>query len=57
MIGPGSKYKILNKISSGTFGQVYKGQNERTREMVAIKVEKKSGDICATLKSEAKVYQ
>ena len=57
MIGPGSKYKILNKISSGTFGHVYKGQNERTREMVAIKVEKKSGDVCAVLKSEAKVYQ
>jgi serine/threonine protein kinase len=56
MIG-GSKYKLLNKISSGTFGQVYKGQNERTREMVAIKVEKKSGDVCAVLKSEAKVYQ
>jgi serine/threonine protein kinase len=56
MIGPGSKYRILNKISSGTFGQVYKGQNERTREMVAIKVEKKSGDY-AILKSEAKVYQ
>jgi len=56
MIGPGSKYKLLTKISSGTFGHVYKGQNERTREMVAIKVEKKSGDY-TTLKSEAKVYQ
>ena len=57
MIGPGSKYRILNKISSGTFGHVYKGQNERTREMVAIKVEKKSGDICAILKMEAQIYQ
>ncbi len=57
MIGPGSKYRILNKISSGTFGHVYRGQNERTREMVAIKVEKKSGEICAVLKTEAKIYQ
>lgn len=57
MIGPGSKYKILSKISSGTFGHVYRGQNERTREMVAIKIEKKSGDICAILKTEAKIYQ
>lgn len=57
MIGPGSKYRILNKISSGTFGHVYRGQNERTREMVAIKIEKKSGEICAVLKTEAKIYQ
>ncbi len=57
MIGPGSKYRILNKISSGTFGHVYRGQNERTREMVAIKVEKKSAEICAVLKTEAKIYQ
>jgi len=57
MIGPSSKYKILDKISSGTFGDVYKGQNDRTKEMVAIKIEKKCSDICATLKSEAKIYQ
>lgn len=51
-----NKYKILNKISEGSFGLVYKGQNIRTREMVAIKIEKKSGD-CMVLKAEAKIYQ
>jgi serine/threonine protein kinase len=34
-----NKYKILNKISEGSFGLVYKGQNIRTKEYVAIKIE------------------
>jgi len=51
-----NKYKILNKISEGSFGFVYKGQNIRTGEKVAIKIEKRSGDY-NVLKVEARIYQ
>jgi len=34
-----NKYKIIHKIDSGNFGYIYKGENIRTRENVAIKVE------------------
>jgi len=51
-----NKYKILNKISEGSFGLVYKGQNIRTGENVAIKIEKRCGNY-NILKSEAKIYQ
>jgi casein kinase I family protein HRR25 len=33
------KYKLINKIGQGSFGLIYKAQNIRTREFVAIKVE------------------
>jgi serine/threonine protein kinase len=51
-----NKYKILNKISEGSFGFVYKGQNIRTGEKVAIKIEKRCGEF-NILKNEAKIYQ
>ena len=51
-----NKYKILNKISEGSFGLVYKGPNVRTGEKVAIKIEKRSGDY-NILKTEARIYQ
>ena len=51
-----NKYKLLAKLSQGSFGQVYKAENIRTGELVAIKIEPKSGDN-KSLKSEAKIYQ
>ena len=33
------KYRIIEKIGEGSFGLIYKGENIRTRELVAIKVE------------------
>ena len=33
------KYRVLEKIGEGSFGFIYKGENIRTRELVAIKVE------------------
>ena len=50
------KYKLLNKLSQGSFGQVYKAKNIRTGDLVAVKIEPKSGDN-KSLKSEAKIYQ
>ena len=35
----GSKYKIQKKIGSGSFGEIYEGQNLETNESVAIKLE------------------
>ena len=35
----GRKYKVANKIGSGSFGVVYKGVNIRSNELVAIKIE------------------
>jgi len=49
------KYKFIEKIGEGSFGNIYKGENIRTREKVAIKVEpigKKN-----LLKNESNIYQ
>ena len=34
-----NKYKLIEKIGEGAFGSIYKGENVRTKELVAIKVE------------------
>ena len=52
----GNKYRLVEKIGEGSFGCVYKSENIRTREMVAIKVEKRSSNI-GLLKNETKIYQ
>jgi serine/threonine protein kinase len=51
-----NKYKLDEKISEGSFGYVYKAENIRTREFVAIKFENKNNTI-KSLKNEAKIYQ
>jgi serine/threonine protein kinase len=50
------KYKLLDKIGNGTFGTIYKGQNIRTMEYVAIKVELIKNDT-KLLKNETVIYQ
>ena len=50
------KYKLLAKLNQGSFGQVYKAENIRTGDLVAVKIEPKNGDQ-KSLKSEAKIYQ
>ena len=51
-----NKYKILEEIGRGAFGKVFKGENIRRRELVAIKVEKVNGEI-KSLKYETQIYQ
>lgn len=51
-----NKYKPLEKIGEGAFGSIYKGENIRTKELVAIKVEPIECDL-KLLKNESKVYQ
>lgn len=51
-----NKYKLLAKLNEGSFGQVYKAENIRTGDLVAIKIEPKGGEN-KSLKSEAKIYQ
>ena len=34
----GNQYKLLNKLGSGSFGEVYKGINMETNELVAVKL-------------------
>ena len=51
-----NKYKIITKIGSGTFGSIYKGQNIRTNEYVAIKIEPIKHDL-KLLKNESIIYQ
>jgi len=51
-----NKYKILENIGSGTFGTIYKGENIRSLEKVAIKVEPMLNDT-KLLKNESIAYQ
>jgi serine/threonine protein kinase len=50
------KYKLLNRLGSGSFGSIYKGQNLRTKEYVAIKVEPINENL-KLLKNESNIYQ
>ena len=50
------KYILLDKIGSGCFGSIYKGQNIRTKEYVAIKIES-INDNLKLLKNESNIYQ
>ena len=51
-----NKYDLISKIGSGAFGAIYKGQNVRTGEPVAIKVEPLKHET-NLLKNEARIYQ
>jgi serine/threonine protein kinase len=51
-----NKYRIIEKLNEGSFGQVFKAENIRTKELVAIKVESKTKQT-NTLKNEARIYQ
>jgi len=50
------KYNVLKQIGEGNFGKIYKGENIRTNELVAIKVEPIEKDY-KMLKNEAIIYQ
>ena len=50
------KYILLDNIGSGCFGSIYKGQNIRTKEYVAIKIEPIKDNL-KLLKNESKIYQ
>jgi casein kinase I family protein HRR25 len=50
------KYRLLGKIGEGSFGLIYKGENIRTRELVAIKVEPIDHEL-KLLKNESIIYQ
>jgi len=52
----GKKYRCIEKIGEGCFGSVYRGENIRTKELVAIKVEKRSDNV-GLLKNETNIYQ
>jgi len=49
------KYLLIEKIGSGAFGSIYRGQNVRTKEFVAIKVEPIANDL-KLLKNESNIY-
>ncbi|EGR32064.1 protein kinase domain protein [Ichthyophthirius multifiliis] len=50
-------WQIQKKISSGSFGVVYTGQNILTKEQVAIKLEKDDPDDVRTLDKEIKILK
>jgi serine/threonine protein kinase len=51
-----NKYKIIDRLGSGSFSQIYKGENIRTKELVAIKVEPLKNET-KMLKHESRIYQ
>ena len=51
-----NKYKLLEKIGEGSFGSIYKGENIRTNEYVAIKIESIKSNY-KLLKNESIIYQ
>lgn len=51
-----NKYKLLEKIGTGSFGSIYKGENIRTNEYVAIKIEPIQHNY-KLLKNESTIYQ
>ena len=50
-----NKYKLLSKLGSGAFGSIYKGENIRTKELVAIKIEPLDANL-KLLKNESTIY-
>jgi serine/threonine protein kinase len=51
-----NKYKIIEELGEGSFGKIYKGENIRTNELVAIKIESiVNGN--KLLKNESTIYQ
>lgn len=50
-----NKYKIIENINNGNFGSIFKGENIRTNELVAIKLEEISSET-KMLKREAQIY-
>ena len=51
-----NKYKIIEKIGTGSFGEIMKSQNIRTKEYVAIKIEPIINET-KLLKNETIIYQ
>jgi len=51
-----NKYILIEKIGSGSFGSIFKGENIRTKEKVAIKLEPIKNET-KMLKNESIIYQ
>lgn len=60
-IGKGSmiagKYKLLEKIGRGTFGQVFKVQNVKNGELLAAKIETKTANNDGLIVREIKILK
>ena len=48
-------YNILEELGEGSFGKVFKAENKRSKNIVAIKVQFKEQSMI--LKHEAKIYK
>jgi serine/threonine protein kinase len=52
----GNKYKLIKQIGSGSFGSIFEGNNIRTNEKVAIKIELITDEL-KLLKHESNIYR
>jgi serine/threonine protein kinase len=50
-------YNVLELLSAGNFGAIYLGENKRTGEAVAIKIEKVENKLMGSIKHETQILQ
>lgn len=53
----GARYTVLDPIGSGSFGDIFKGQDMVTHEFVAIKLEKAQENVPQLLQLESQIYE
>ena len=52
-----NKYKIIKQLGEGCYGKVFMGENIRTKELVAIKIEPNNTDGALLLRNETIYYE
>ncbi|CAD8142911.1 unnamed protein product [Paramecium octaurelia] len=52
-----NQFVVLKKLSSGSFGVVFQGEDKKTSEQIALKIEKEESDEAKSLDRESQILQ